>query len=157
MPLSDRFDSTSSSLESPPDFLEHFPVGTELKLETSAFPMPFFVRIVDYAIDSEKITASVFIDFLQNDDLREYCRTRNKYFFPNACKLIIASDAIGWQIVLVGIDPLNSKNLRSYPVATVSRVEGNLHIPVAWFVQRTSDLLSWWTSPDLLDTTPAWV
>jgi hypothetical protein len=95
MPLSDRFDSTSSSLESPPDFLEHFPVGTELKLETSAFPMPFFVRIVDYAIDSEKITASVFIDFLQNDDLREYCRTRNKYFFPNACKLIIASDAIG--------------------------------------------------------------
>jgi hypothetical protein len=94
MSLSDRFYPTSS-LESPSDFLEHFPVGTELKLETSAFPMPFFVRITDYAKASEKITASVFIDFLQNNDLREYCETHYRHFFPNACKLIIASDTIG--------------------------------------------------------------
>lgn len=71
MPLSDRFDQ-ASEIESPPDFLERFPIGTLLKLEMSAFPMPFYVRIKDYSVDSERIIASIFSNFEENIALDVY-------------------------------------------------------------------------------------
>lgn len=73
MPLSDRFDQ-ASEIESPPDFLERFPTGTLLRLEMSSFPMPFYVRIKGYSVDSEGVIASIFSNFEENIPLDDYSK-----------------------------------------------------------------------------------
>ncbi|GAB0175235.1 MAG: hypothetical protein HHAS10_11140 [Candidatus Altimarinota bacterium] len=118
MPLSDRFDQ-ASEIESPPDFLERFPIGTLLRLEMSAFPMPFYVRIKGYSVDSERVIASVFSDFEENTSLDFYSKENYGRSLPRELNLIISTNNIGGLVVLTGQDYFRREPVL-YPVASVS-------------------------------------
>lgn len=144
MPLSDRFDQ-ASEIESPPDFLERFPIGTLLKLEMSAFPMPFYVRIKDYSVGSERIIASIFSNFEENIALDVYSEENFWRKLPQKLNLIVSTNNIGWLVILTGYDHFRGRSV-IYPVASVSLHNSPLSV-MDYFRMRTNSVL--WRSEEI--------